>query len=162
MIIDNSLYIALEPEVASLYCRQLDCKMPSPLKAIEQGFKYAVIDAGGGSVDVTFHQIQSNGYMKEIYKSSGLQLGSFEINKSFEQILSKIFGSEIWLSLQRDHPSIYFELMDKFELRKREFCWKKPTKQSYNLTLSFAFMQFINSKKLKVSFYLDFVTAPAT
>ncbi|KAI2797411.1 hypothetical protein BLOT_015505 [Blomia tropicalis] len=150
LIIDNSLYIALEPEVASLYCRQLDCKMPSPLKAIEQGFKYAVIDAGGGSVDVTFHQIQSNGYMKEIYKSSGLQLGSFEINKSFEQILSKIFGFEIWLSLQRDHPSIYFELMDKFELRKREFCWKKPTKQSYNLTLSFAFMQFISSKKLKI------------
>lgn len=62
LVIDKQLYIALEPEVASLYCRKTYHQEQSkklnielPICLIQAGTNYVIIDAGGGSVDVSLY-----------------------------------------------------------------------------------------------------------
>ncbi|KAK2511412.1 hypothetical protein Q9233_017025 [Columba guinea] len=83
----EQLLIALEPEAASIYCRklrlhqllELSCRAPAggpaPERAIDssfrQGDRYIVADCGGGTVDLTVHQIEKpQGTLKELYKAS--------------------------------------------------------------------------------------------
>ncbi|CAG0912775.1 unnamed protein product [Notodromas monacha] len=93
------LLIALEPEAAAIYCRKLkfwDLKDRSPamsthtwhgntcfteyvIKELEKGTTYMVVDCGGGTVDITVHEIMdAEGNMKEIQKASGDACGSIE------------------------------------------------------------------------------------
>ncbi|XP_060590803.1 heat shock 70 kDa protein 12A-like isoform X2 [Ruditapes philippinarum] len=62
--IDNDqLRIALEPEAASIYCRHspVDASTSETELAISNlpiGTKYMVLDTGGGTIDITVHEVQ--------------------------------------------------------------------------------------------------------
>lgn len=68
----EQLLIALEPEAASIHCREM--KMREFANEIgdatvsdvfaRPGSKYLVIDIGGGTLDVTAHEILTNGNIK--------------------------------------------------------------------------------------------------
>ena len=80
--------IALEPEAASIYIRQLHSDQIIQEKqtsndanhnnlvgsTMSSGTRYVVVDCGGGTIDVTIHEItefDSMGCLKELYKASG-------------------------------------------------------------------------------------------
>ena len=79
----EQLLIALEPEAASIYCRKIkqrDLTEESSVgsaSAISADFsakdptRYIVVDCGGGTVDVTVHEMEAGARLKELHKASG-------------------------------------------------------------------------------------------
>ena len=87
---DKSLFFALEPEAASLYCsinKEID-KI-----SFNKGEYYIVCDLGGGTGDIVAHLVGSNNVLNEICPSCGGKYGSNEIdNFIFEEVIFKLFG----------------------------------------------------------------------
>ena len=87
---DKSLFFALEPEAASLYClmnKEID------REHFKKGDYYIVCDLGGGTGDIVAHLVGSNNNLNEISPSCGGNFGSNEIDKYiFKDIIFKLFG----------------------------------------------------------------------
>ena len=87
---DKSLFFALEPEAASLYClinKEIDREY------FKKGDYYIVCDLGGGTGDIVAHLVGSNNSLNEISPSCGGNFGSNEIDKCiFKDIIFKLFG----------------------------------------------------------------------
>ena len=85
---DKSLFFALEPEAASLYC-----SINKEIKCFNEGEYYIVCDLGGGTGDIVAHLVGSNNVLNEIYPSCGGNYGSNEIdNLIFKEIIFKLFN----------------------------------------------------------------------
>ncbi|KAJ7381801.1 hypothetical protein OS493_038955 [Desmophyllum pertusum] len=52
---------------------------------------YIVVDIGGGTLDVTVHEIQDDGTIKEIHKVTGGPYGGIYVNQRFESLLEELF-----------------------------------------------------------------------
>ena len=160
----SQLIIALEPEAASLYCRRLKLnqlvndhatKPDNCLhieKCFEKGSRYFVVDCGGGTVDITVHEIEDDrkGKLKEIYYGGG-PFGSICIDKQFELVLMRIFGQEFIEKYKHQYPSGYVDLMNSFEARKRTATITQNRDALLNITLPFS---FINAFKKPIDQYL--------
>ena len=60
---------------------------------ISTGTRYMVVDCGGGTVDITVHEVEDQfGTLKELHKATGGACGSVNIDKAFEELLVDIFG----------------------------------------------------------------------
>ena len=99
----EQLVIALEPEAASIFCRksrysQLQDATSADESRVEEtltiGSQYMVVDCGGGTVDVTIHEVLSGGGLKEVEAASGDAMGSVAVDLQFKQLLRKIFGDK--------------------------------------------------------------------
>ena len=89
---DKSLFFALEPEAASLYCainKEIDQQY------FKKGEYYIICDLGGGTGDIVAHLVGSNNHLNEIFPSCGGNFGSNEIDKLiFKEIIFKLFGCQ--------------------------------------------------------------------
>ncbi|CAM6123581.1 unnamed protein product [Calypogeia fissa] len=108
----HPVIIVLEPEAASVYClRACNTDLPS-------GSKILVVDAGGGTVDLTFHEKMNSDLsgggayqVKEISASSGALCGAKFVDDAFFRFLtSKIscfndFMRETPAAVSRIHHS---------------------------------------------------------
>lgn len=105
---------------------------------IHPGVKYLVADCGGGTVDLTIHQMEENGQLKELYKATGGAWGSIGVDGQFEMTLVSMFGEQFIEDFIRKRPVSWLELMNSFEAKKRGF---DSSKQSgSNISLPFAFI----------------------
>ena len=87
---DKSLFFALEPEAASLYCSR---DKVIEQKYFQKGNYYIVCDLGGGTGDIVAHLVGSNHRLAEISPSCGGSYGSNEIDKLiFKEIIHQLFG----------------------------------------------------------------------
>ncbi|XP_051502003.1 heat shock 70 kDa protein 12A-like isoform X3 [Myxocyprinus asiaticus] len=152
--IPEQLIIALEPEAASIYCRKLrlhqlvDLGTKTALNGysptenvgggMTQGDRYVVVDCGGGTVDLTVHQIRMpEGHLKELYKASGGPYGSIGIDYEFEKLLCKIFGQDFIDQFKIKRPAAWVDLMIAFESRKRAAAPDRSNPLNINLPFSF-------------------------
>ncbi|XP_076834154.1 heat shock 70 kDa protein 12A isoform X9 [Brachyhypopomus gauderio] len=150
----DQLIIALEPEAASIYCRKLRLHQMvdlgektsingySPTENVgagmTQGDRYVVVDCGGGTVDLTVHQIRMpEGHLKELYKASGGPYGSIGIDYEFEKLLCKIFGQDFIDQFKIKRPAAWVDLMIAFESRKRAAAPDRTNPLNINLPFSF-------------------------
>nr|XP_043873840.1 heat shock 70 kDa protein 12A isoform X4 [Solea senegalensis] len=150
----EQLIIALEPEAASIYCRKLRLHQMVDLgtqntqngfsptenagSAMSQGDRYVVVDCGGGTVDLTVHQIRlPEGHLKELYKASGGPYGSIGIDYEFEKLLCKIFGQDFIDTFKIKRPAAWVDLMIAFESRKRAAAPERTNPLNINLPFSF-------------------------
>ncbi|XP_024916773.1 heat shock 70 kDa protein 12A isoform X2 [Cynoglossus semilaevis] len=150
----EQLIISLEPEAASIYCRKLRLHQMvdlashttqngiSPTEnaggAMVQGDRYVVVDCGGGTVDLTVHQIRlPEGHLKELYKASGGPYGSIGIDYEFEKLLCKIFGQDFIDQFKIRRPAAWVDLMIAFESRKRAAAPERTNPLNINLPFSF-------------------------
>ncbi|XP_053401232.1 heat shock 70 kDa protein 12B-like isoform X1 [Mercenaria mercenaria] len=128
-IAEDHLSIALEPEVASLFCQHL------PVEKFSEGGKmgfanaapgttYMVVDLGGGTADITVHERQSGNRIREVYKASGGPWGGTAVDHAFTQLIISIVGGPVWARFKREQPYDYLELLKEFE------CVKGPLVQS--------------------------------
>ncbi|KAK3741108.1 hypothetical protein QZH41_013936, partial [Actinostola sp. cb2023] len=123
----DQLLIALEPEAASFYCRRLQMKdflgetgeqlISERLRTTSSS--YMVIDNGGGTLDITAHEIQKDGRIKEIHSPAGGELGGVLVDKEFIGMLERIFGEDFIHLFQRDYPNDWQKIMNDFEIQKR-------------------------------------------
>lgn len=106
---------------------------------LHEGVRYIVADCGGGTVDLTLHQIQRNGKLKELYKASGGAWGSIGIDYHFEMLLVSIFGMSFIEQFIKFYPISWLELMRSFEARKR--CFDPYRECASNIPLPFSFVE---------------------
>ncbi|KAI3362759.1 hypothetical protein L3Q82_001642 [Scortum barcoo] len=150
----EQLIISLEPEAASIYCRKLRLHQMVDLgtqttqngfsptdnvsSGMTQGDRYVVVDCGGGTVDLTVHQIRlPEGHLKELYKASGGPYGSIGIDYEFEKLLCKIFGQDFIDQFKIKRPAAWVDLMIAFESRKRAAAPDRTNPLNINLPFSF-------------------------
>ncbi|XP_060570709.1 heat shock 70 kDa protein 12B-like [Ruditapes philippinarum] len=129
----KNLSICLEPEAASVYCRHLPVsKEVASLGQFSSGTKYLVLDAGGGTVDITVHEVTDQGNLKELHKASGGDWGGTKVDEAYEAFLTSIVGPSIISTFKTKHLEDYIELCRNFEKDKRQI---SPTKRDGKVTM---------------------------
>lgn len=104
---DRSLFFALEPEAASLYCsRNKDINQ----NYLKEGNYYIICDLGGGTGDIVTHKVGYNKSLEEIKASCGGPYGSNEIDKNiFEYLIYTIFGYRSFNDLLKKRKDLRIE-----------------------------------------------------
>ncbi|MFI1890202.1 Hsp70 family protein [Streptomyces jumonjinensis] len=125
---DGKLVLALEPEAAAHYARVSGTRLGGGGEAGSQdltapGVQIAVVDSGGGTVDLATYENDENGRMIEIGKVNGARLGSNELNLRFEdRILADRFGKpELVAQLRAEVPEAMLDLHEAWERAKLSF-----------------------------------------
>ncbi|XP_029110319.1 heat shock 70 kDa protein 12B isoform X1 [Scleropages formosus] len=108
---------------------------------MQTGDRYMVVDCGGGTVDLTVHQIeQPQGTLKELYKASGGPYGAVGVDLAFEAMLCHIFGADFIESFKAKRPAAWVDLSIAFEARKRTAAPGRAN--AINISLPFSFIDF--------------------
>ncbi|KAH3788759.1 hypothetical protein DPMN_166907, partial [Dreissena polymorpha] len=118
----EKLSIALEPEAASIYCRHAPVKVDATaggISSFKSGSKYLVLDAGGGTIDITVHEVSFGGKLKELFKATGRAWGGTMVDKAFLDFLVNLIGKDVLQRFKDDHMEDYIDLLRDFELKKR-------------------------------------------
>ncbi|XP_060603557.1 heat shock 70 kDa protein 12B-like [Ruditapes philippinarum] len=124
-ICKEQLTIALEPEAASLYCRHVHIHKPGELGNVSMdklpmGTKYIVVDAGGGTIDITVHETGSEPTLREVKPASGGDWGGIMVDKEFENLLIRIVGQTVFEKFKHEEKEDWIDMQRDFESRKRE------------------------------------------
>ncbi|XP_043084949.1 heat shock 70 kDa protein 12A-like isoform X1 [Puntigrus tetrazona] len=121
------LIFALEPEAASVFCKQLtsdgfiaegeDCE-----DKLEQqpGSQYMVVDCGGGTIDITVHEVLHDGKLKELHAATGNDMGGQSVDKNVIYCFKDIFSEEIFEKFEKEHPSEALKL--KYDIALIKSC----------------------------------------
>ncbi|KAK3600518.1 hypothetical protein CHS0354_028718 [Potamilus streckersoni] len=120
----ENLSIALEPEAASFYCKYLPVEKlsdtgKSEISCFQTGKRYLVLDAGGGTVDITVHEVLHGGHLRELFKANGGPWGGTTVDKAFKDFLESLCGQQTLAKFERDFKDDYMDLLGEFEVKKR-------------------------------------------
>ncbi|KAK3600520.1 hypothetical protein CHS0354_028720 [Potamilus streckersoni] len=140
-ISSERMTISLEPEAASLFCKEnpLEKRLSGwvddvVLGTFQPGEKYIVIDCGGGTVDITVHEVLDSGDLRELHRASGGAWGGTTVDMAFEnRILRSIFGEEILRKFRSEFTYDYLSLFRDFEVKKRKI---QPSQTSDNFVIA--------------------------
>ncbi|KAK3602824.1 hypothetical protein CHS0354_026375 [Potamilus streckersoni] len=117
--IDGALLtIALEPETAAMYCQLLSADQLSSKGKFDDN-KYMVIDLGGGTADITVHEKQPDGTLKEVHKASGGAWGGTKVDEEFNQMIIKIIGAPVFKKFCDENKADHMEMLRELEVKKR-------------------------------------------
>src|SRR6476469_2077103 len=119
---DNAkrLFIVLEPEAAVIYC--MKHYKGTNLSTLDQGKCFMVVDCGGGTVDITVHEIAEHEELKEVVPPEGGPYGSTYIDRYFfEGYLPKKLTKEVIEIFRKQENSDYLRMRADWELKKCGF-----------------------------------------
>ncbi|KAK3600049.1 hypothetical protein CHS0354_012741 [Potamilus streckersoni] len=119
---NENLHIALEPETASIFCRLLPVEQMvegSDIKCFQAGSKYMVLDAGGGTVDITVHEVMSEGKLKELHKASGGAWGGTQVDEAYKQFIISLVGNPVFQRFCKESKEDQVDIFRDFEIKKR-------------------------------------------
>ena len=147
---DKSLFFALEPEAASLYC---SINKDIDRKYFNEGEYYIVCDLGGGTGDIVAHLVGNNNHLNEIYPSCGGQYGSNEIDRLiYEEIILSLFHckdfNNFYLKYRKYNKD---EIDDKGELFSD---WSELERQIKNFKEVITIKKVENNEKYPINFSL--------
>ncbi|XP_045203759.2 heat shock 70 kDa protein 12B-like [Mercenaria mercenaria] len=137
----DHLSLALEPEAASLFCKYLPVEKVKGatgggISCFAPGKRYLVLDAGGGTVDITIHETQRDHTVRELYKANGGPWGGTKIDEAFINFLTDITGPDVMEMFQRDHTDDFLDLMREFEIKKTGFAPDSDQKITFKMPIS--------------------------
>ncbi|XP_032424316.1 heat shock 70 kDa protein 12A-like isoform X3 [Xiphophorus hellerii] len=121
----EKLVFALEPEAASVWCKKLPSDgfitQNTSRNTLDQspGTQYIVVDCGGGTIDITVHEVLEGGALKELHKASGNDLGGQNVDRKFKQFLREIFCDGVWDKYEENYPGEVQKIMYDFTLFKK-------------------------------------------
>lgn len=160
----DRLLIALEPEAASIYCRKLrlrDCLWAEEAKRrstmslkmdalvgddFQENTRYLVVDCGGGTVDLTVHELDSQtGTLAELHRGTGGACGATGVDEQFELLLKKIFGKDFVEQFKNKRPAGWVDLMIAFEAKKRTASRNKTN--PLNISMPYSFIDYYKKHK---------------
>ncbi|KAK3109141.1 hypothetical protein FSP39_023794 [Pinctada imbricata] len=121
---NKNLQLALEPEAAAIYCKELAIQKTDGvdeqcMESFRPGRSFMIVDCGGGTVDITVHEVQGEGLLKELYPPSGGPWGGTNVDFRFHEFLSDIFGENVMKSFAKMSPLPFLELQRAFDVKKR-------------------------------------------
>ncbi|KAJ3345772.1 hypothetical protein HDU83_003726 [Entophlyctis luteolus] len=116
----KNLRIVLEPEGASTWV--LSLKENRKADKLKHGDVFIVADCGGGTIDVTVHEVMAgaDSKVKEVVKASGGDWGSTVIDRAFYKMLDDVFGKEKMNRFRADMAQ-FAQLQDAWEKKKCSF-----------------------------------------
>jgi molecular chaperone DnaK (HSP70) len=109
------LLLVLEPEAAAIYCQEKDQSQ------LEAGKRFMVVDCGGGTVDITVHQVSSHGGLDEVAEGTGGAYGSTYVDKEFREYLANKLTTQALVRYEEEDPIGWLELMANWERKKCDF-----------------------------------------
>ncbi|WAQ98472.1 HS12A-like protein [Mya arenaria] len=143
----DKLLLSLEPEAASLFCRYLPFaretnEKSASLVTVGVGDQYMILDVGGGTVDITVHEVQRNEEteditLREMFKANGGDWGGLKVDEAFADLLQDILGPDVMEALQFSYRDDFMEFMDMFEIIKRKVAPDMDSRETMNVPLSF-------------------------
>uniref|UniRef100_A0A8C6UPI7 Heat shock 70 kDa protein 12A n=1 Tax=Neogobius melanostomus TaxID=47308 RepID=A0A8C6UPI7_9GOBI len=143
---EDTLVIALEPEAASVWCKQLEpkdfIKDSGDKVKLSVGAQYVVLDCGGGTIDITVHEVLEGGALKELHKPLGEDKGGRIVDRKFIHCLRKFFCDGLWEEYEREHPKEAQEFMEDFSYLKQA-----PQNQVYKLKVHSKFKLKIEKRE---------------
>jgi ankyrin len=100
----NKLFLALEPEVAAIFAQFKNASSTAKsTQKTEPPKRYMVVDIGGGTVDITVHDIK-DGKIDVVLPPNGNMWGGFKVNEAFEKMLGEVVDDEGFSKYQKKHP----------------------------------------------------------
>ncbi|WAR13249.1 HS12A-like protein [Mya arenaria] len=111
------LKIALEGEVASVYCQHMRGVGKLPIHAA--GCSYVVADIGGGKTDIILHHRRPDGRLKEMNKGGGCMVGANQVENAFLQFLLRVLGAPAMREFLDDCKVEVLEFLQSFEASKK-------------------------------------------
>ena len=115
-------------------------------QAFTSGTTYVLADLGGGTADVTVHQVTDDGGVKELHHATGGAWGGTYVDKNFIELLEKIFGKETIEAYKTEYPGDWVELVSiKFETNKR---MSAPGSTTY-VEFPYSFHSFVGGSTVK-------------
>ncbi|XP_062582486.1 heat shock 70 kDa protein 12A-like isoform X2 [Saccostrea cucullata] len=141
---NDKLVIALEPEAAALFVKHLPIhkktfgELGDSFEAFSAGSSYIVCDAGGGTVDVTVHEVlEDDKSVREINRPTGGNWGGTNVDDAFITILERIAGDKVMKAFQNQQKYDFMELLREFEVKKREINYTMKKKVTFKVPTSF-------------------------
>jgi molecular chaperone DnaK (HSP70) len=114
---DARLVLVLEPEAAALYCQERSDALREA-GSLKPGTTFMIVDAGGGTVDLTTHKQMLDGNLSEMTPGSGINCGSTKIDKEFRLYLDQRLLARAVEMFHSEDPVSYLELMNAWERTK--------------------------------------------
>lgn len=111
----DRLRLVLEPEAAAFSALQ------NLIRDKNTGFRYILVDSGGGTIDICVHEKLRDGKIEEILPRQGVICGGQLVNENYEKFLKNLVGKEVWKTFVLTHPAVYIEMLAKFEEQKKDF-----------------------------------------
>lgn len=90
----------------------------------------------GGTVDITVHEVQFNGTLKELDKASGGAWGGTRVDESFKEMLEEIVGGGMLEEFALSHTADYIDLFRDFETKKRNVKDDSPGKITLRIPIT--------------------------
>ncbi|XP_063322721.1 heat shock 70 kDa protein 12A-like [Pelmatolapia mariae] len=121
----RKLIIALEPEAASVWCKKLPANgfitQDHDGGSLDQspGTQFMVVDCGGGTIDITVHEVLDGGALKELHKASGNDLGGNTVDRKYKEFLREIFSCGVWDEYEANFPIEVHKIMCDFKFLKQ-------------------------------------------
>ncbi|KAL5016488.1 hypothetical protein ScPMuIL_006077 [Solemya velum] len=146
---DKDLVIALEPEAASVFCSHIPMLRTfddrgDTYREFVHGEQYVVLDAGGGTVDITVHEVKDDRSLRELSRASGGAWGGDSVNEEFRLKLIDTMGESSLETFVQRHTEDYLELFREFELKKKDL--KPNTDGRVVLRLPYSFRRMYDAR----------------
>lgn len=138
----ENLVIALEPEAASLFCMHLPVEKMAiegnvadsmSISPFSKGTKYMVVDVGGGTVDITLHEVVEENKLKELDSANGGAWGGTRVDAAYENFLKKITDDDIFKVFQLKAAEDLIDLYREFETKKRNVVAGKKGRETIKI-----------------------------
>eukprot|EP01084_Bolivina_argentea_P079170 143651_1 len=117
----NHLRIVYEPDCASISCQYDIINNANNKSLFGIGERYVLIDAGGGTADIAWHQVKAEYSMEEVHHCTGGPWGSDYIDEHFDQLLIEIFDEDKVKEFIQQQPANYTRIKDSFRKTKMSF-----------------------------------------
>ncbi|XP_061181981.1 heat shock 70 kDa protein 12A-like [Saccostrea echinata] len=126
---EEMLFIALEPEAASVFCQTLPFHVEDvgQKQLVKPGTQYMVADLGGGTADLTVHKRTENGKLRELWRASGGPWGGKNVNENFLQCITTIVTPKAMEKLRKTEMDDYLDLLQEIESKKKHVNVKKKS-----------------------------------
>jgi molecular chaperone DnaK (HSP70) len=105
------LLLVLEPEAAAVHCQQV--MMRQNESALENGKVIMIVDAGGGTVDITVHEVIGGRGLDELIPCGGGLHGSKYVDRNFREFLARKLSAEAMDEFQSQWPVEYAKLISE-------------------------------------------------
>ncbi|XP_052814564.1 heat shock 70 kDa protein 12A-like [Mya arenaria] len=96
---ENRLILVYEPEAAALFCKHTpfskEALTGKEESIFSEGSKFMIIDLGGGTIDITSHEVNCDGRLDALVEPSGGPWGGVLVDAKWYNLLEELFGSDV-------------------------------------------------------------------
>nr|XP_034302220.1 heat shock 70 kDa protein 12A-like [Crassostrea gigas] len=147
----DQLKIVLESDAASVYCQYMYLEEDKAKTRRDfqdkliPGFKYMVIDIGGGTTDISVHKKTIDGGLKQVIKPDGIEMGGINVDEAYWKFFCDLFGEDSMKRFKDECTEDYFDFDRKFEVQKRS--GKLTTSDDLYIRIPLSLSEVLDDKK---------------